>query len=271
MFGAVVVAAAFGGRGDSSPSSASPAATVDDTVPVTSVAAAPSVVTVPTSDPVKKSKLKQTLSLGMAGDSVTKVQNRLVELGFDPGPVDGIYGGLTQQAVWAFERLVLATPRDQASGVVTPETWSRMQDALAILPRRPNSTQTHMEIYLPEQVAIVFEDDKPRFFTHISSGSGEKWCEEVTIQPGEYNNPGTEPIVRGECGESLTPGGVYSFYRRYEGHRVGSLGGMDNPVYFNYGVAVHGADNVPLHPASHGCIRIPQYIATYFPTLVGER
>ena len=29
-----------------------------------------------------------------------------------------------------------------------------------------------------------------------------------------------------------------------------------NPVYFNYGIAVHGADNVPLEPASHGCVRL---------------
>ena len=32
---------------------------------------------------------------------------------------------------------------------------------------------------------------------------------------------------------------------------------MWNPVYFNYGIAIHGALNVPLQPASHGCIRIP--------------
>jgi hypothetical protein len=39
-------------------------------------------------------------------------------------------------------------------------------------------------------------------------------------------------------------------------------------VYFNYGVAVHGAYNVPLYPASHACVRIPMHIAKYFPSLV---
>jgi hypothetical protein len=43
---------------------------------------------------------------------------------------------------------------------------------------------------------------------------------------------------------------------------------MHNPVYFNYGVAVHGSGNVPNRPASHGCIRIPMHISEYFPTLV---
>jgi hypothetical protein len=41
-------------------------------------------------------------------------------------------------------------------------------------------------------------------------------------------------------------------------------------VYFNYGIAVHGAHNVPNAPASHGCIRIPEFIANYFPTLVAK-
>jgi hypothetical protein len=39
---------------------------------------------------------------------------------------------------------------------------------------------------------------------------------------------------------------------------------MYNPVYFNYGIAVHGADNVPNHPASHGCIRINMYLSDTF-------
>jgi hypothetical protein len=43
---------------------------------------------------------------------------------------------------------------------------------------------------------------------------------------------------------------------------------MLNPVYFNYGIAVHGAANVPLHPASHGCIRIPNDLSEQFSGLV---
>jgi hypothetical protein len=43
---------------------------------------------------------------------------------------------------------------------------------------------------------------------------------------------------------------------------------MYNPVYFNYGIAVHGAKNVPKEPASHGCVRINMDIAEYFPDLV---
>ena len=57
------------------------------------------------------------------------------------------------------------------------------------------------------------------------------------------------------------PGGVFEFYRQVEGIRESALGSMWNPVYFNYGIAIHGALNVPLKPASHGCIRIPLKIS----------
>ena len=43
---------------------------------------------------------------------------------------------------------------------------------------------------------------------------------------------------------------------------------MWNPVYFNYGIAVHGAIQVPAEPASHGCVRIPMHISEYFQSLV---
>ena len=60
-------------------------------------------------------------------------------------------------------------------------------------------------------------------------------------------------------------------------HRVAPLGlagravGMlYNPVYFNGGIAVHGAESAPNHPARHGCVRVSMSIAEYFPTLVDD-
>ena len=57
---------------------------------------------------------------------------------------------------------------------------------------------------------------------------------------------------------------MFTYKRQVEGKRVSPLGGMWNPVYFNYGIAVHGAEEVPLEPASHGCVRIPMHISEYF-------
>ncbi len=41
---------------------------------------------------------------GSRGSEVTQIQQRLAELGYDPGAADGIYGARTQNAVIAFQR-----------------------------------------------------------------------------------------------------------------------------------------------------------------------
>jgi hypothetical protein len=243
---------------------------VVDTTPQTTVAVDNSVVKVP---------LTRTISNGQSGDDVKAVQQRLKDLTFDPGPVDGVYGSYTVQAVWAFETLVLQTPLADVTGKVTPEMWDRMQDAVTVAPRRTNLTSTHVEIYLPEQALVLFKDNVPALIAHISSGEladpgtdftkGATWCSEVTISPGEIGNEdGTEPIKDGRCGNAETPGGTYRFYREVVGRRESALGGMYDPVYFNYGIAVHGAENVPDHPASHGCIRINKYLGPIFQSMI---
>ena len=39
------------------------------------------------------------------------------------------------------------------------------------------------------------------------------------------------------------------------------------PLYFKGGFAIHGYPSVPAYPASHGCVRIPMWIA---PSLYGK-
>ena len=274
---AVVVFVGFSGGGGDKASGATVdplAGEIQDT-PTVPPSGGPQIVTV-TDPAIEKTQLLATLKIHSTGLAVVALQNRLKELAFDPGPSDGYFGFGTRQAVWAFEKLVLGTPRAEATGHVTNEVWQIMQDPIEIKPRRLKhqiygERPTHMEIYLPEQVGIVFKDDKPVLITHISSGSNEVWCEIITYSIDAKGAPLPEPRTVDECGESITPGGVFSFYLRYEGNRVGPLGGMMNPVFFNYGIAVHGADSVPLEPASHGCIRIPQHIALYFQTLVENK
>lgn len=228
---------------------------------------------------VAKVPLGRTLSKGLSGDDVRMVQQRLADLKFNPGPVDGSFGDYTVQAVWAFETLVMGKGYRDVTGKLTPEMWDRMQEDVTVAPRRDNLTSTHVEIYLPEQALVVFQDNAPVLVAHISSGEldgdgsdfmkGKEWCEEVTISPGENGNEeGTEEIKDGRCGSAWTPGGTYAFYRKHDGIRQSALGGMYRPVYFNYGIAVHGAQNVPNKPASHGCIRVNNEIADIFFDLI---
>ena len=233
----------------------------------------PDVVVDTSSVPLVTVPLDRTLELGMKGDDVLRLQQRLKDLKFDPGPIDGEFGQNTVQAMWAFEKLVMSVSREAATGVVTPSTWVIMQSNLIIKPRRIADSVSHVEIYLPEQVLIVFEKEEPVLITHISSGTGVPWCEEVKIDPGEEGNETDQQIKIGICGEAVTPPGIFYFYNRRTGMRETKLGSLYNPVYFNYNIAVHGAILVPLKPASHGCVRIPMSVARYFPALVkyGDR
>ena len=275
----VVVAGVSGGGGGASDA---PDTVVSEpvvtglTVPPTTQ---PVVVFESTVAPIPKTTLSAPLTIGAAGDEVKMVQQRLTDLGFAPGPVDGYFGEGTQQAVWAYKKLVggmesyLDLARSDQATTVSPEMWQAMQDPIVIQPRRPGSG-THVEIYLPLQVLAVFTENRPTLIAHISSGElddqgkPKQWCEVVTYDTDNQGRPLPEPKVSDECAYSKTPGGVFKFTRRVEGNRVGPLGGMYNPVYFNYGIAVHGAKNVPKEPASHGCIRINMDIAEYFPDLV---
>ncbi|MBI4884705.1 MAG: murein L,D-transpeptidase [Actinobacteria bacterium] len=228
-------------------------------------------VVAPTDPAVVKTQLSASLKYKSSGPEVVNLQLRLKELGFDPGDPDGSFGRLTQQALWAFEKLILGTPSAEATGILTNEMWQRMQDPIAVQPlREVGEGKTHMEIFLDKQVGIVFTNDIPVLIAHISSGTGETWCEIAKYNTDEFGQPLAVPIEKDICGVSKTPGGVFKFYRRVAGERIGALGSMWNPVYFNYGIAVHGSRNVPLTPASHGCIRLHMDIADYFPSLVAN-
>jgi peptidoglycan hydrolase-like protein with peptidoglycan-binding domain len=228
-------------KGGSASSTTAPAAPVVETTTTTAA---------PSNAAANPTPLAQTVGPGSAGDDVTQLQHRLVELGFDPGPADGQFGPATQMAVWAYQKLVVGLTGSDVTGKVTPDLWTKMEQSLTIHPLRPDATPTHVEVYLPSQTAVLFQDGKARLITHISSGTGKEWCEE------------------GYCSVAITPGGVYQFGRRVDGWDDSVLGQLYNPVYFNYGVAIHGAYNVPLYPASHSCVRIPMHIAKYFPSLV---
>ncbi|MFK7919846.1 MAG: peptidoglycan-binding protein [Ilumatobacter sp.] len=256
-----------------------PSQTVEPFVPVSTVApsTAPQVTVAPVPD---IAPLSQTLSQGMANDDVRVAQERLTELGFDPGPTDGIFGLMTTQAVWAFEKLVLGTPRTEATGRIDQAAWQQLMSNVDIAPRRSTNGQAdHTEVYLPEQVMIVFQQDEPVVISHISTGELDpngrpaEYCETATYDTDEQGRELEEPVTKAVCALAKTPGGVFTYQRKVEGKRVSPLGGMWNPVYFNYGIAVHGALNVPLEPASHGCVRIPMHVSDYFQTTmsIGDR
>jgi hypothetical protein len=228
--------------------------------------------------PIVKTNLASSLYIGTSGADVKALQHRLAQLGFVPGKIDGYFGEMTKEAVWAYEKLIVQTKPDKATGKVTNAMWQSLQDPVAIQPRRPGSG-THVEIYLPQQVAAVFTDNMPTLVLHISSGAAitpertaaNSWCSTVHLDTASDGTPLPAPVDQPVCGVAYTPGGVFSFKRELQGDHIGPLGGMYNPVYFNYGIAMHGASNVPLTPASHGCIRMNKLISNTFQNYVHLR
>lgn len=63
-----------------------------------------------------------TLCRGQRGRWVRHLQRLLALAGFDPGPVDGIFGARTEAAVRAFQR----ADRLKPDGVVGPVTWKAL-------------------------------------------------------------------------------------------------------------------------------------------------
>ena len=267
MFAGIAATATFGfwaRTSGSSPNSAQGVASTTTTTPTApnTVVPSPAAAAAAPSTSTPFTPLTRNLSEGMVDSNVEAMQAMLASRQFDPGPIDGIFGGATKRAVWAFEKIVLGTPRTEMQGVVTPDIWEQMNEDFRIAPRR-SPGGNHMEVYLPEQVSVLYFDGEARVISHVSSGEGITWCDEVEI---DLDDGTTE--VKGICGQSITPGGVYHFERKIEGWRNAKLGRLYQPTYFNYGIAIHGAGNVPDYPASRGCVRHPMHIAEYIQDLV---
>jgi lipoprotein-anchoring transpeptidase ErfK/SrfK len=225
-------------------------ATTSTTEATTTTTEAPTTTT--TTAPVDPTTVAEegVLKAGSVGTRTKAVQQALKEMGYDPGEPDGKFGTKTTQSVWAFQALH-GLAKD---GVVGPETEAAILARPAQQMLRPNLGPTHVEVDLTRQVMIVWRDNAPKLITHVSTGSEVAYCEQT--DQGE------------NCGDARTYEGVFQFGRRVEGWREAPLGKLYNPVYFDGGIAVHGASSVPDHPASHGCVRISMSIAEYFPTLV---
>ena len=236
-----------GSNNDSTTTTVGTSVAVDSTASTTSTLPPTTTTTVPW----LKVPLDHTIKKKEHSDAVAYLQDRLIKLGFDPGAVDGTYGTTVEEAVWAYQELIGLDGKD-VTGEVTPALWDRMQDPLEIKPRdEPLAKIRHVEIYIPQQVLILFDDGGAvRLISHTATGSGQDWCE------------------RGWCGHAITPGGIYAVQRFRPDWELAPLGLLYNAVYFNGGIAMHGALVVPNYPASHGCVRLPLHISIYFHNLV---
>ncbi len=193
------------------------------------------------------------LKAGAKGDDVKELQRRLKALNYDPGKVDGKYGPSTEMAVWALQ----AVNRMKKTSTLGKSFWEALADPKEPRPVAKKREKHRVDVDLKRQYLVLYKDGRPRLITHISSGSGEYYCAK--------DRGATVP----RCRYATTGTGDFRTGRRFSGWETSPLGRLYNPIYFNGGIAFHGALSVPKHPASHGCVRMPMHIAEYFPDLLG--
>jgi lipoprotein-anchoring transpeptidase ErfK/SrfK len=207
-------------------------------VTTTTVTASPPPAAAPVALPVAPAvtaPLAAELARGAEGADVLRLQERLVQLHYDPGTLDGRYGAETALAVMAFQK-VTALPR---TGIADATTLTALAGATDPAPLVPTGASTRVEVDMTRQVLLVWSDGQLVKILPVSTGNGKRYCE------------------NGNCGVAVTPVGEFRAERRIAGLHRSPLGVLYNPVYFHKGFAVHGSPSIPPYPASHGCVRVP--------------
>ena len=182
------------------------------------------------------------LTVGSKGPQVQALEQRLADLKYDVGKVDGVYDSVTTQAVIAFQK-VNHLPRTGKAGA---DVTAALATATVPAPLLPNGEPFRIEIDLPRQVLFLYEGGQLVRTLAISSGGGYRYC------------------VDGRCSKAVTPGGSFRIGTKIKGPHKSPLGMLYNPLFFNGGIAIHGEPSVPATPASHGCVRIPMSASLWF-------
>ena len=189
-----------------------------------------------------------TLSEGSSGAAVKALQQRLASLKYDPGTIDSHFGADTEDAVWAFQEINGV----KVTGVIDAATKRALVHPRTYRSNDPRQDGTRIEVNQALEVLILYKKGQISLISHVSTGGGY-W----------YNCGGGS-----EC-QAITPNGNYRTDVYMPGWVTVPLGAMYNPVFFISTVyAIHGDTYVPVFPDSHGCVRVPMFIADFFHTLV---
>ena len=174
------------------------------------------------------------LRQGDSGVDVRLVQRFLRAGGYYWGPMNGDF-----DTEMRFALLSLQKHRHlETTGQAGTAEWHALAH-----PRRGRPLvgggADRIEVDLRRQLLTVYRDHHEVLISHISTGTGRHYCR------------------HGHCGTAITPVGDFRITGRSPGWHRGPLGAMFDSLYFHGPVAIHGSTTIPLHPASHGCVRLP--------------
>ncbi len=175
----------------------------------------------PAKGPQRKQRPK-----GEQSSNTRRLQERLADLQYLPrSAVDGVEGYRTQQAVIAFQSWE-GLARD---GVVGPATTAALAKAKSPKPQSGGPPR-RIEVNRERGVALLIAHDRVKRAIHVSTGA-----------PGTSTPAGTFEVFRKELKSWSVPFQVWLPYASY----------------FTGGIAFHEYPDVPVFPASHGCVRVP--------------
>jgi hypothetical protein len=173
------------------------------------------------------------LRRGARGVDVRRLQTALEEVRYWVGPVDGVYGLLTEQAVQALQK----AGGLEVDGLAGPAVQAALDRWTQPVPR--SRTGLVWEVDKGRQLLLLVRDGRLEWTFHTSTG---------TEQP--YTFQGRRLLAD-------TPEGRFEIEWDVNGLRDGALGRLYRPKYFHPdGIAIHGYGSVPATAASHGCVRV---------------
>ena len=170
------------------------------------------------------------LSLGTRGPAVAQLSGELRRLHY-AAPYGATFDSRMLDAVYAFQK-VQRLPR---TGIVDPRFWQALDRSRAAIPRYA-SPADHIEVNKGRQVLYLVRK------SHITL---------------------IVPISTAGLAGTFTPVGRFAVYRKVGGFDPSPLGTLYDPLYFTGGYAIHGNPSVPPYPASHGCVRVPMWVAPH--------
>jgi peptidoglycan hydrolase-like protein with peptidoglycan-binding domain len=168
---------------------------------------------------------------------IKETEQRLAELGYWTGPVDGILDAGSRSALIAFQKW-------EGRPVTAKLTLAELEAIRASeSPKARETGYEHVEVDIDRQVLMIVKEDGGVKVLPVSTGNGKPF------------------VTDGQTSIAYTPRGRFVVYDKTFGWEDGALGSVYYANYITGGVAIHGYESVPTTPASHGCIRIPMFAA----------
>ncbi len=182
----------------------------------------------------------RALAPGSTGPDVVALRARLAQLHVHVPSPSSTFGSELFDAVTAFQKARGLS----RSGVVDEATWRALAQDVVPAPRY-HTQDSHIEVSKSRQILLVVHNGETVAYLPVSSGAGG-------ITPaGNYRIRWKAPATTTWLGSAIL-------------YRTMTFRGN------NY--AIHGFPSVPAYPASHGCVRVPIWLADwlYQQSPVGE-